>query len=153
MTLDNRSGSQPAAVFLQTLKNGQPFPGSYVIQAQVTVNSGSSGNFGIVFLSQPSQNEQFAWMLNPGNNTGQANTYSDNMSLLGQVTSPITISQNKMGTTAIVDITVQGNSSNLYVNGSGYPNASVGGNTGILGLVADAGTSVTFKNVAVYQLY
>jgi serine/threonine protein kinase len=153
MTLDNRSGSQPVAVFLQAMKNGQPFPGSYVIQAQVTINAGSSGNFGIVFLSQSAQNERFAWMLNPGNNTGQANTYSDDMSPLSQVTGPITISQNRMGTTATVDVAVQGNSSNLYVNGSGYPNASVGGSTGILGLAADAGTSVTFKNVAVYTLY
>lgn len=149
MTLDNRLGSQPAAVFLQTLKDGQQFPGGYVIQAQVTI---TNGNFGIFFLSQPAQNLKFAWMLNPGNNTGQVNSYTSDMSSASSVTSPITISQNKMGTTATVDVTVQGSNTNLYVNGSGYPNASVGGNSGILGLAADAGADITFKNMAVYVL-
>lgn len=152
MTLDNRLGNQPTAVFLQTMKNGQQFPGGYVIQTQVTVNSGS-GNFGIFFLSQPDQNLKFAWMLNKNNNTGQVYSYTNGTSSASFVTGPITISQNSMGTTMTVDVTVQGNSSHLYVNGSGYPNAGgLGGSSGTLGLMADAGANVTFKNVAVYAL-
>jgi hypothetical protein len=147
MTLDNRLGSQPTAVFLQTMKNG-PLPGSYVIQAQVTI---TSGNFGIFFLSQPDQNLKFAWILNPGNNTSQVNSYSNDMSS-SPVTGPITVSQNKIGTTATIDVTVQGSQSHIYVNGSGYPYASPGGNNGILGLAADAGANITFKNVAIYAL-
>lgn len=150
MTLDNRSGSQPTAVFLQTLKDGQQFPGSYVIQAQVTI---TNGNFGIVFLSQPAQNLTFAWMLDQGNNTGQVNSYTNGMGSPSSVTSPIPISQGNMAKTVTVDVTVQGNSSHLYVNGSGFPNTSgLGGSSGTLGLMADAGASVTFKDVAIYGL-
>src|SRR5207247_1299539 len=103
MTLNNSSSSQPAAVFLQTMKNGQQFPGSYVIQAQVTI---TNGNFGIVFLSQPAQNLTFAWMLDQGNNTGQVNSYTNGMGSPSPVTGPIAISQGNMGKTVTVDVTV-----------------------------------------------
>jgi serine/threonine protein kinase len=154
MTLDNRSGSQPVAVFLQTMKGGQPFPNSYVIQTQVTINS-SSGKFGIFFLSQQNPYLTFAWILNPSNNTGLVNSYASGLSSPSLVTegpSPIS-SQGKMSKTVTIDVTVQGNTTYLYEDGSGYQKAyGLGGNSGTLGLAADAGADVTFKDVAVYAL-
>lgn len=156
MTLDNSTGSQPVAVFLQKLKDGRSFPGNYIIQVRVAINPGSNGNFRIFFLSQPGQPPTtFAWVLNPSNNTGQAYSYTNDLSsgnLLTQGPGSIS-SQGKMTSPATIDITVQGNTSHLYEDGSGYLYASdLGGTNGTLGLAVDAGANVTFKDLAVYQL-
>jgi hypothetical protein len=152
MTLNNSGSSQPAGVFLESMKSGE-LPSSYIVQAQVTIKPGSNGDFGIFFLAQQGPNPvTFAWMLNQSANTGQVNSYTSGVTgSVSPVTSPIPISQDKMGTTATIDVMVQGSNSHLFVNGTGYPSASgLGSSSGTFGLAADAGADVTFKNVAVY---
>lgn len=144
--LNNTGANHLAGIFLTKLPKGQTFPSDYIIQVQV---SNISGNFGIYFRNQPaSQLGGYAFLISSSgywngnvydNQTGSANT------LFGrQGTMP-------SGNTVTIDISVQGNTFQLYFDGQkqggiqsgAYPNGTVG-------LVVDANSSATFQNFALY---
>ena len=146
--LSNTGASHLAGIFLTQLPKGQTFPSDYVIQVQV---SNVSGNVGIFFRNQPnSQLGGYAFLISANgywngnvydNQTGSATT------LFGrQGTMPT-------GNTVTIDISVQGNTFQLYFNGQkqggiqsgAYPNGTVG-------LVVDANSSVTVQNFALYAV-
>ena len=146
--LSNTGASHLAGIFLTQLPKGQTFPSDYVIQVQV---NNVNGNFGIFFRNQPnSQLGGYAFLISANgywngnvydNQTGNATT------LFGrQGTMP-------SGNTVTIDISVQGNTFQLYFDGqkqggiqsSAYPNGTVG-------LVVDANSSVTVQNFALYAV-
>jgi serine/threonine protein kinase len=145
--LSNSGSNQVAGIFLKTMKNGQPVPSTYVLQVQATAEKGSNGDFGVFFLAQPDQllnansfmiNPNSSWHTDYFNITKQKTYYQGNL-IQGPFTGMVTI-----------DIVVTGGSGTLYFNGQ-QQGASGGASGGLVGLVADTGANVTFKNVAIYE--
>lgn len=145
------TGQHVGGSLLTGLPNGQQTPNDYIIQVQATVNPDSHGNFGVFFRNQPgSQQGTYSFMLSPGgswtayvydNVTGQGHSlYGYHM-------------QGALNGTVTIDIMVQGNRYNFYVNGilqgyvisNQYPSGSIG-------LAADSGADISFKNLALYAL-
>jgi hypothetical protein len=138
-----------AATSLNALPDGKQLPGNYILQVQVTINPGSRGVFGIFFFNQPGPPlKTYMFLLDPAgswkagfydDSTGQINTF---------VQLPI---QGKMDSTITIDVVVQGNGATFYINGTHQGGATdLGASNGTIGLAADAGTDVSFKNLAIY---
>jgi serine/threonine protein kinase len=149
--LVNTDSSHLAGAFLDTLPGGKPVPSDYVLQVQVSAAPNSHGAFGVFFRNQPgAQQGTYSFLLNPAGTWG-AYTYdntSGNASPL--VTRPLQANINGVVT---IDIIVQGNTFTFYVNGveQGYAQSEAYPG-GTLGLAADAGADVFFKNLAIYSL-
>ncbi|HLI88022.1 MAG TPA: protein kinase [Ktedonobacteraceae bacterium] len=152
-TLLDSGAGHIGGVFLHNLPDGGAIPNDYILQVQVQENASAQGPFGIFFRTQPGANHQgsFAFLVQPSG-FWQGNIYDDTT---GQST---TLFQSqgtalKSGGFSTLDIVVQGNTFSLYIDGTrqggissdNYP-------SGIIGLVADQGTSVLFKNLAIYAL-
>jgi len=147
--LTNGSAGKTAGIFLDKLPNGQSVPDNYVLQVQVSTSAGTQGNFGVFFRNQPgSPTGAYAFLLNTGG-TWEGNLYDQRS---GSVNTPVSLKvQGKMAETFTVDVVVQGSTYNFYFNGKWQGTTeSAQYTSGNLGLVADSGTSVTFKNLAIY---
>ena len=145
------TGSTIAGIFLNTLLHGQNIPGNYVLQVQINASSTPQGQFGVFIRNQPgTPTGADAFLINPGgtwtrseynNQTGAATplgTYPVSESIHGAVT---------------LDVSVQGDLYSLYINGvkqGGTQSARY--SNGNLGLVVDAGTTISFKNMVIYAI-
>jgi serine/threonine protein kinase len=153
MTLTNTTGRHIAGVFLKGLPGGAPVPDNYVLEVHVHVSPSSQGAFGIFFRTQSGEKHQgaFSFLINPsGNWTG--NIYDNDTGkpskLYGRQSPPL----DAHGFTTI-DIVVEGGSFSLYFNGVEQGGIGSGNYpSGNLGLVAERGTEVQFKDMAIYTL-
>ena len=145
------TGGSIAGMILKTLASGKQIPNSYVLQVQATVNPTSHGDFGVFFRHQTDAPlGTFAFIVNT-DNTWKANVYD---SRTGGVNTLVGLPvQGKVEGTITIDIIVQGSSFTFYINHvvQGYADSGLY-TGGTLGLAADAGTDVSFKNLAIYAL-
>lgn len=145
------TGNAPAGVILKTLAQGRQLPDSYVIQVQAIVNPASYGDFGIFFRYQAAAPPgAYAFLVN-ATNSWKANIYESGTGNAHTFVSlPV---QGKVEGTITIDVIVQGDRFTFYVNHvlQGYAQ-SVAYTDGVIGLAADAGTDVSFKNLAIYAL-
>jgi serine/threonine protein kinase len=147
------SGGPIGGVFLNRLPAGALIPENYVLEVQVRENPSSQGAFGVFFRVQTGTAHQgaFSFIITAsGRWTG--NIYADTT---GQA-SPLYGRQGPAlpaSDFTTIDIVVQGSAFSLYFNGAeqgGIESANYPG--GILGLFAEPGTEVQFKNMALYTL-
>lgn len=145
------TGSAPAGIILKTLAQDKPIPDNYVIQVQAIVNPASYSDFGVFFRYQSAAPPgTYAFLVNAANSwkaniyesgTGNAITFV-NLPIVGKVEGTITL-----------DIVVQGDRFTFYVNHILQGHAqSIAYTSGAIGLAADAGATVSFKNLAIYAL-
>jgi serine/threonine protein kinase len=147
------SGGPIGGVFLNRLPAGALIPENYVLEVQVRESPSSQGAFGVFFRVQTGTAHQgaFSFIITAsGRWTGNiyADTTGQASPLYGRQGPALTASD--FTTIALV---VQGSSFSLYINGAeqgGIASANYPG--GILGLVAEPGTEVQFKNMALYAL-
>ncbi len=153
MKLTNKTGGNIAGVFLNNLPGGAPIPDNYVLEVQVSEHLSSQGMFGIFFRTQTGNNHQgaFSFLMNPsGSWTGDI--YDDTTGQASQLYGRQSPALNANGFTTI-DIVVEGGTFSLYFGGiqQGVI-TSINYPSGNLGLVAEQGTEVQFKNLAMYAL-
>ena len=149
--LTNTGTGGMKGIFLDKLPGSQSIPDNYVLQVQVTMNSGTHGDFGVFFRNQSgSSTGAFAFLLNT-TGTWKGNSYDNRTGTASTFVSlPV---QGKMDRTFTLDIVVQDSTYTLYFNGVRQGNTESGQYlSGNLGLVTDSGTSVSFKNLAIYVL-
>jgi hypothetical protein len=128
-------------------------PENYVLEVQVKESPSSQGAFGIFFRVQTGTAHKGALsFLITASGRWAGNIYDDTTGqasqLYGRQSPALTA-----GDFTTIDIVVQGSSFSLYFNGAeqgGIESANYPG--GILGLVAEPGTEVQFKNMAIYAL-
>jgi serine/threonine protein kinase len=141
-----------AGTYLDTLPNDYSVPTNYVLQVQVSEGPGSHGKFGVFFRNQPGLIHQgtFSFLLDQSGHW-YAYVYDDKTGVShllheGQSTVPLD------GLTTI-DIIVSGSTFTFYLNGvmQGYA-ASIQYPIGTIGLAADVGADVFYKNLAIYAL-
>jgi serine/threonine protein kinase len=144
--------------FLEQLPHSATMPNDMVIQAQVTINPGSQGSFGMYFRSQSDDHQNSylflldqdaaAWTIYYKNPT------SHTFSALNS--SPVTTSlQSATPETITIDLQIQGNNYGVFINGTNTGNAQTYTSwysSGTIGLAVAQGANVTFKNVAIYAL-
>jgi hypothetical protein len=144
--------------FLEQLPNGTAMPNDFVVQAQVTINPGSQGSFGIYFRSQTDDHQKSylflidqdaaTWTIyykDPNAHTFSALNVSPVTTLLHSAT-PGTIT---------IDLQVQGNNYDVFINGADMGSAQTYTPwypSGTIGLAVGQGANVTFKNAAIYAL-
>jgi hypothetical protein len=146
----SNTGNSLAGIFLNKLSHDQSIPDNYILQVQINISSTTQGRFGIFFRNQSTTptgagsyliNAAGAWTGNIHDNQTGAVTPLFVSSVRGQISNSI-----------ILDVAVKGNTYTFYVNGvdQGYIESTrySGGN---LGLVVDAETTVTFKNMVIYS--
>lgn len=149
--LTNSSADGTAGIFLNKLANGQSIPDNYVLQVQVSTGTSTQGDFGVFFRHQPgSPTGGYGFLLN-ATGTWKGNLYDQRS---GAVNTPVSLKvQGNMTGTFTLDIVVQGATYNFYINGKWQGTTESGQYaSGNLGLVADGGTSITFKNLVMYTL-
>jgi serine/threonine protein kinase len=147
------SGGPIGGVFLNRLPAGALIPENYVLQVQVRESPSSQGAFGVFFRVQTGTAHKgaFSFIITAsGHWTGNiyADTTGQASQLYGRQGPALTASD-----FTTIDIVVQGSTFSLYFNGveqGGIESANYPG--GILGLVAEPGTEVQFKNMALYAL-
>ena len=148
----NTGAKYIAGTYLDTLPNGDSVPTNYVLQVQVSEGSGSHGEFGVFFRNQPDLIHQgtFSFLLNPAGHW-YAYVYDDKTGashLLWDEQSTVQLD----GLTTI-DIVVNNSSFTFYLNGKWQGNAaSTQYPIGTIGLAADVGADVFYKNLAIYAL-
>jgi serine/threonine protein kinase len=147
------SGGPIGGVFLTRLPAGALIPENYVLEVQVRESPSSQGAFGIFFRVQTGTAHQgaFSFIITAsGRWTG--NIYADTTGQVSQLYGRQGPALPASDFTTI-DIVVQGSSFSLYFNGAEQGGiASANYSDGILGLVAEPGTEVQFKNMALYAL-
>jgi len=150
-TAITNTGNAPAGMILKTLAQGRQLPDSYVIQVQAIVNAAAYGDFGVFFRYQPAAPPgAYAFLVNAAN-SWKANVYESGTGSAHTLFSSSV--QGKVEGTITIDIIVQGDRFTFYVNHAVQGYALSGAYTGgVIGLAADAGTSVSFKNLAIYAL-
>jgi serine/threonine protein kinase len=153
VNISDKSSTNLAATFLNTFPNGKAIPNNYVLQVQVEQNPASNGNFGVLFRNQTGGNAQgaYSFFLEP-NNHWEVIEYNNSGGTPSTIVSPIQTTNPVQGLMTI-DIVVNGNNFTFYLNGQKQGNA-ISGNypSGTIGLAADEGANVMFKNLAVYNL-
>ncbi len=122
------------------------------MQVQVEQNASSHGDFGVFFRNQPGSATQgaFSFLLFP-QGQWEANTYNDTTGVRTPfVQRPTTVPVQGLLT---IDIVVHGSNFTFYLNGQeqGYA-SSPQYPSGTVGLAADSGADVIFKNLAIYSL-
>lgn len=152
----SNTGSQGimAGTFINSLsQQGDTFPNDYVVQVEVTQQSAAQGSFGIYFRNQPGSDHQgsYAFIINPGSKTWTLYSYDDKTGAGTQLaTAPLQVDLKK---TVTIDVQVQGDAFNFYVDGKVQGNGI--GNiyeTGNVGLAVDGGTSVAYKNFELFAV-
>lgn len=150
--LANNTGSNAAAIYLDTLPQNQSLPGNYIIQIQIDT-SASHGPFDIYFFNQPGS--QAGWnrcQIDPA-----AGTFQFEESKNGTTTSLYGSSLQKgpIHGIATINLKIQGDTYQLYTNGGPIADgAAQSGNytNGGFGLGVESGSQVSVKNVAIYAL-
>ena len=145
------TGGNTTGIFLNKLAGGKAVPDDYVIQVQVNLSTATQGMVGIFFRNQSTTptgagsyliNAAGTWSGNIHDNRTGAVTPLYNSAFHGTMTAAVTL-----------DVAVQGNRYTFYINGvnQGYIESGLytGGN---LGLVANGGTTVSFKDMVIYAL-
>ncbi len=153
MQLTPTSGGPIGGVFLNSLPAGALIPENYVLEVQVRESPSSQGAFGVFFRIQTGTAHKgaFSFIITAsGRWTGNiyADTTGQASQLYGRQGPALTASD-----FTTIDIGVRGSSFSLYFNGAeqgGIESANYP--AGILGLVAEPGTEVQFKNMALYAL-
>jgi serine/threonine protein kinase len=149
--LVNADTNHLAGTFLDGLPDGKAVPDDYALQVQVSVAPDSHGTFGVFFRNQPGARQgTYSFLLNPAGTWG-AYTYDNTSGAASPlVTRPL---QGNINGTVTIDIVVQGDTFTFYVNGVEQGYAQSGAYpSGTLGLAADGGADVFFKNLAIYAL-
>ncbi|MDQ2887862.1 MAG: protein kinase [Chloroflexota bacterium] len=147
--LTNSDSGGTAGIFLNKLANGQSIPENYVLQVQVSTDTRTQGDFGVFFRHQPgSPTGGYAFLLN-ATGTWKGNLYNQQN---GTVSTPVSLQVfGNMAGTFTLNIVVQEDTYTFYVNGNKQGRTESGQYmSGNLGLVADGGTSVSFKNLVIY---
>lgn len=145
------TGSNTAGIFLNKLAGGKAIPANYVIQVQVNLSTTSQRMAGIFFRNQSTTptgagsyliNAVGVWTGNIDDNRTGTVTPLYNSSFHGTMTAPVTL-----------DVVVQGTKYTFYINGAnqGYIASGLYAD-GNLGLVADGGATVSFKDMVIYAL-
>jgi serine/threonine protein kinase len=149
VTMSNTGNGHLAGTFLDKLPNDRPFPNNYILQVQMSAMPGSQGEFGIFFRNQPGQQQGTYAFLVDATGSWQANTYDNtNGKLQTLVQRPL---QGTSSATMTIDIVVQGDTYTFYINGVQQGVAISGQYTsGTIGLAADIGANVSFRNLALY---
>jgi serine/threonine protein kinase len=153
MRLANTSGGTNGGVFLNSLPGGASVPDNYVLEVQVHEIPSSQGVFGMLFRVQTATAHKgaFSFLIDAsGRWTG--NIYDDTTGHASQLYGRQSPRLNTSGFTTI-DIVVQGSTFSLYFDGveqGGIESANYPG--GVIGLTAEPGTEVQFKNMAIYAL-
>jgi hypothetical protein len=153
MRLANTSGGTNGGVFLNSLPGGASVPDNYVLEVQVREIPSSQGAFGMLFRVQTATAHKgaFSFLIDAsGRWTG--NIYDDTTGHASQLYGRQSPRLNTSGFTTI-DIVVQGSTFSLYFDGveqGGIESANYPG--GVIGLTAEPGTEVQFKNMAIYAL-
>lgn len=152
--IENSTGSanQITGTILNELPNNQPLPSDYVIQVQVNVGAAQQGQFGVFYRVQTGgQTGAYAFLIDQATKRWGGYKYDATGagSLLTSGTFPL---QAKLTGTLTLDVVVQGSNFSFYVNGvqEGLDYSGGQNSSGTVGLAADAGADVTFKNLAVY---
>jgi hypothetical protein len=148
LTLAHTNGDKLASTTLDQLPQNQ-LPANYVLQAQVDLNA-TNGTFGLIFRHQNSGS--IVYLIDPATSTFRAIVTNDSTgSTINLYNGSINLG--RLSGTITVDIIVQANNYNLYINGKfqGLAGSSYYPQGGI-GLAASKGTTVQFKNIAVYAL-
>ena len=144
------TSSNMAGIFLNKLPGGKDIPENYVIQVEVNISS-TQGQFGIFVRNQPgTPRGADSFIVNSASNTATRNEY-DNQT--GTTPMSQSFQVGTLGNTITLDVIVQGNTYNFYINGvkqGATQSARYSG--GNLGLVVDAGATVSLRNLVVYAL-
>ncbi|HEY4384885.1 MAG TPA: hypothetical protein VGN34_10465, partial [Ktedonobacteraceae bacterium] len=152
LILHNNDQNVLAGTFLDKLPQNKTIPNNYVLQVEVTVHSDSSGQFGVFFRNQPGQQHQGtdSILLAPPN-TWSMYEYQD---VTGSPTTLVNRpTQAQLTGTFTIDVLVVNDTYVLFINGNEQGYAQSGTYmTGNVGLAADAGANVTFKNLEIYPL-
>ena len=150
--LFNTSSSYLAGTFLDKFPNGYGIPDDYVLEVQVSEGSNSQGGFGVFFRNQPGLIHQgtFSFLVFPRGRweTSVYNDHTGKRTLLfgDQVTTPL-------DGLITIDIVVHGSRFTFYLNGHKQGEASSSFYpSGTIGLAADTGADVFFRNLAIYAL-
>jgi hypothetical protein len=144
--------------FLEQLPNGTAMPNDFVVQAQVTINPGSQGSFGIYFRSQPDDHQNSYLFLIDQDAANWTIYYKDpNTHTFSALNIPPvpTMLHNATPGTITIDLQIQGNDYGIFINGTNTGNAQTYTSwygSGTIGLAVGQGANVTFKNVAIYAL-
>jgi hypothetical protein len=126
-------------------------PGDYVLQVEITVNAGSTGEFGVFVRNQPGTQGTYSILLAPPN-TWRAYEYDNASGATTTLVQGIN-TQTPLTGTFTIDVLVQGNTYTLFINGNqqGYAQSDTYP-TGNVGLATNAGANVSFKNLEVFAL-
>jgi serine/threonine protein kinase len=150
--ISDSSSKYLAATFLNQFPNKDGIPDDYVMQVQVEQSSTSQGNFGVLFRNQPGSTTQgaYSFLLFP-QGQWEVNTYDDNTG--ARTTFVHRTTTLPVSGLLTIDIIVHGDSFTFYLNGQeqGYA-SSQQYPSGTIGLAADTGANVIFKNLAIYSL-
>jgi hypothetical protein len=149
--LANTGTNHLAGTFLDALPGGRAVPTNYVLQVQASAAPDSHGAFGVFFRNQPgAQQGTYSFLLNPAGTWGAYSYDNTSGNASPLVTHPL---QGNINGTVTIDIIVQGNTFTFYVNGieQGYAQSGTYP-SGTLGLAADGGADVFFKNLTIYAL-
>jgi hypothetical protein len=150
MDINSSSNGTLNGALLKSLPAGKTMPDNYLIQVQTTVDP--SQNFGVFFRAQDNSLQNgYALVFNPGTQNVDFDYYQN--STPKTITS---ISAQSLLTGAVtIDIAVQSNNYfAVFINGTqiGDPYSTYGYSGGKIGLIAQPGTTVTFKNLELYPL-
>jgi serine/threonine protein kinase len=151
LTMSNNRQDVLAGSFLEKLTPGKSMPNNYLLQVNVNIHSGSTGNFGVFIDEQPGQQQQAAYsvLLTPPN-SWSFYTYQNGSS--NQLAGPIPTQSQLQGTITVGVLAINGTYV-LFVNGQqqGYAQSDTYTN-GNVGLAVGAGAQVSFKNLEVYPV-
>ena len=147
----NTGQTMPAGSFL-TLPNQQAIPQNFIMQVQVTLSPTSSGHFGLYFRNPIEPGTSFLYLISPTDNNSADYKYA-NGGLSPSPSTPYPLNAQLTGTITL-EVAVQGNDFDFYINGTwqGWAETGTAYTPSTIGLAADAGADVTFKNFALYSL-
>jgi serine/threonine protein kinase len=144
------AGGNTAGIFLNKLPEGKEIPNDYVIQVEVNISS-THGQFGVFVRNQPGAlTGADSFIIDPATNTATRNEYDNQTGATAMLQN---FQVGNLGNTITVDVTVQGSAYNLYINGASQgATQSARYSGGNLGLVVDAGATVSLRNMVIYAL-
>jgi hypothetical protein len=145
------TGGQAGGVFLKNLPGGSPIPNNYTIEVQIKEVTAGKGAFGIFFHTQSSTGHHGGLsLLIQSSGYWKGYTYDDTTGQSNLVFGRQGTALNVNGFTTI-DITVHDGDFTIYYNGVSQGDFVTSTYTGgYLGLAVDQGTTVAFKNLAIY---
>ncbi|HLZ61183.1 MAG TPA: serine/threonine-protein kinase [Ktedonosporobacter sp.] len=146
-TITNTGTDQAEGSILEALPAGKALPQDFIIQAQVDLNA-THGEFGVFFRTQAGPPlTSYIFLINPAAGTWRV-TASDGT----QIVPPLPL-QGKMSGTITIDVRVQGQGPDFYINGVRQGGTEgLGITTGAFGLAVRGGATMVVKNLEIYAL-